>query len=348
MNDHYMKVSWSYAAAHILILDQLGFPKQTAYEILGVDEDSPPNSAQRLEAAQLNKVFDHAEKALNDPFISLRVGYEFRISNFGKTGNVYSFCKDLSEVLVLNRRYQPLAVDIGEISTIVEPDEITGKARYFLDYDLYCEDFHAVRHVFNLVFAAYATAFRWLTWSSAYELKAIHFRQGPLVNEDLLDKIFQCPVFFNQAYNRIEFFEESMSAQLSTYDPLRKAQMMAQLDDYMASQDANDSFKHSLRMTIEDAILRGASNQAYIQQCLGLSDSQFRHKLKQADIKYRPFLDNVRQDLFTQKFMQGLNLAQIAQELGYNDQAAFNRAFKRWHGVSPSQFIKNNVDKRSV
>jgi len=325
MNDHYMKVSWSYAAAQILILDQLGFPKQRAYEILGFDEDPHLHPAQRLDAVQLNKVFDHAEKALNDPSISLRTGYEFRISNFGKTGNVYSFCKNLSEVMMLNRRYQPL-----------------------VNYDLYCEDFHSVRHVFNLVFAAYATAFRWLTWSSAYELKAVYFQQGPSVDEALYDKIFQCPVFFNQAYNRFEFLEESMNAQLSTYDPVRKAQMMAQLDDYMASQDAQDSFKRSLRVTIEQAIARGVSNQAYIQQCLGLSDSQFRRKLKQADIKYRPFLDRVRQDLFAQKFTQGLSLAQIAQELCYNDQAAFNRAFKRWHGVSPSQFIKNSADKPSI
>jgi len=250
--------------------------------------------------------------------------------------------------MMLNRRYQPLAVDIGKISTVIEPDEATGQMRYFLNYDLYCEDFHSVRHVFNLVFAAYATAFRWLTWSSAYELKAVYFQQGPSVDEALYDKIFQCPVFFNQAYNRFEFLEESMNAQLSTYDPVRKAQMMAQLDDYMASQDAQDSFKRSLRVTIEQAIARGVSNQAYIQQCLGLSDSQFRRKLKQADIKYRPFLDRVRQDLFAQKFTQGLSLAQIAQELCYNDQAAFNRAFKRWHGVSPSHFIKNSADKPSI
>jgi len=66
MNDHYMKVSWSYAAAQILILDQLGFPKQRAYEILGFDEDPHLHPAQHLDAVQLNKVFDHAEKALND------------------------------------------------------------------------------------------------------------------------------------------------------------------------------------------------------------------------------------------------------------------------------------------
>lgn len=340
MNDHYMKVSWSYAAAQIAILDSLGFSKQSAYEALGFDEHSTPHPSARLPASHLNKVFEQAETALNDPLISLRVGYEFRISNFGKTGNIYSFCKNLSEVLVLNARYQPLAVDIGKISTVTEPDETTGQMRYFLDYDLYCENYQAIRHVFNLIFGAYATAFRWLTWSSAYELKGIYVQQGPTIDEALFEKVFQCPVYFNQAYNRIEFFEESMRASLSTHDPVRKAQMMAELDAYMASQHAQDSFRRSLRVTIEQAIARGDVNRSNIQQSLNLSDGKFRQKLKDVGLKYRPFLDSVRQDLFEQKYAQGLSLAQIAQELGYNDQAAFTRAFKRWHGVSPSQFVK--------
>ena len=31
-------------------------------------------------------------------------------------------------------------------------------------------------------------------------------------------------------------------------------------------------------------------------------------------------------------------LAQVAQLLGYSEQSAFNRAFRRWYGVSPRVF----------
>jgi len=33
----------------------------------------------------------------------------------------------------------------------------------------------------------------------------------------------------------------------------------------------------------------------------------------------------------------GMELAQIAQTLWYSDQAAFTRAYKKWHGVTPSR-----------
>ena len=33
----------------------------------------------------------------------------------------------------------------------------------------------------------------------------------------------------------------------------------------------------------------------------------------------------------------GMELAKIAQTLWYSDQATFTRAYKRWHGVTPTR-----------
>ncbi len=347
-----MTVSWPYAAAQIQLLDRLGFSKAAAYKVLGVDIEGHIDPAARMAAGQLNKVFEAAETALKDPLIGFRVGYEFRISNFGKTGNIYSYCKDLAEVLAFNARYQPLAVDIGQITTLIEGDAVTGENRYFLDYNLYCENFAALRHVFGLIFGAYGTAFRWLTWSSAYELKGVFLKQDAPAKAaeytSLFDKIFHCPVYFNQAFNRIEFFEDSMHAPLSTHAPVRKAQMVAQLDKLIASQQAEDSFKDSLRQTTEQAITRGRYGFAHIADALEMPESQLRRRLKDADIKYRQFLDDVRKDMFEQKFTAGMSFAVIAQELGYNDQAAFTRAFKRWHDMTPGQFMANRHDNPTL
>lgn len=341
-----MSMSWPYALAQILILDSFGFSKSESLKILGIGADQELNidTSIRIAARDFNKVFDAAEIKLNDPLIGFRTGYEFRISNYAKTGNIYSYCKDLTEVLILNARYQPIAVDIGRISTVVETDDANSLSRYFLDYNIYCDDFHTIRHVFGLIFGAYGTAFRWLTWSSAYELKGVYFKQDKPDDTALFEKIYQCPVYFNQAYNRIEFFEDSMTAKLSTYDPVRKAQDMAKLDGLMARKEARDSFKKSLYFTIKQEIARGQTAFSSIAVSLGLPANRLRQKLKDTDIKYRFALDEVRQDLFKQKHVEGLGLSQIAQELAYNDQAAFNRAFKRWYGMSPGQFMAKNTN----
>ena len=64
---------------------------------------------------------------------------------------------------------------------------------------------------------------------------------------------------------------------------------------------------------------------------------------KNENIKYRDFLEEVRKDLFIEKHNSGMSFTQIALDLGYNDQAAFTKAFKRWHGMSPTAFKQQNI-----
>jgi AraC-like DNA-binding protein len=52
-------------------------------------------------------------------------------------------------------------------------------------------------------------------------------------------------------------------------------------------------------------------------------------------------VDDVRQRLAMQYLTSGnYNVKDVAYILGYNEQSAFNRAFKRWTGKSPVAYIK--------
>ena len=47
--------------------------------------------------------------------------------------------------------------------------------------------------------------------------------------------------------------------------------------------------------------------------------------------------NRVLRDLADVKIKQGISLAEIALSLGYNDQPAFTRAYKRWYGYPPGK-----------
>lgn len=332
-----MSVSLPYAVAQIHILDQLGFSKETSFDILGLSDVSPTTAVQRLPSNLLNDVFAEAAKTLNDPCIALRVGNGFRIANFETTGKIYSFCKDLNDVLDLNARYQPIAIDIAKISTIIEPDS-SGKNRYFLDYSLYCDDQSQTSHLLKLVFGSYGTAFRWLTWSSAKELKAIYLELPPPSDNNLYEVLFNCPIYFNQPYNRIEFDESSMTEPLSTYDPVRKAQYVATLETLIDSQDVRTAFLNSLEHTIRQGLSLGRYSFPAIADSMNISETKLRQDMKANNLKYRDHLEDIRKKIFHEKFAAGLPFTEIALELGYNDQAAFSKAFKKWYDVTPTEY----------
>ena len=56
------------------------------------------------------------------------------------------------------------------------------------------------------------------------------------------------------------------------------------------------------------------------------------------NLSFRDLLEEERKQRFRQLHASGESFAAIAQALAYNDQAAFNRAFKRWYNMSPSQY----------
>ncbi len=73
-----------------------------------------------------------------------------------------------------------------------------------------------------------------------------------------------------------------------------------------------------------------------IGSALGISPRTLQRRLVAAGITYRILVDEVRADLAWRHVKRtDLSLGLVADLLGYDSQAAFSRAFLRWHGMSP-------------
>ena len=78
---------------------------------------------------------------------------------------------------------------------------------------------------------------------------------------------------------------------------------------------------------------------AQVAQDLNLTQRTLQRKLNDADTSFQQVLDRTRQDLAQDYLRQrGLSLAEIAFLLGFQNQSAFNHAFKEWTGVSPGSY----------
>lgn len=79
----------------------------------------------------------------------------------------------------------------------------------------------------------------------------------------------------------------------------------------------------------------------------GTSVRTLQRRLEEERIQYSRMVEEVRFDLaVTLMGDERYKLKDIAQELGYRDCANFNRAFRRWAGISPSEYRIQHVKNR--
>jgi len=333
-----MTLSIRFMLEQISRLESLGLSREACLRVAKLTSADCQNVSFRVSIDHLVDVFNYAEKTLKNPNIGLAAGFKFRVSNYAQTGNIYGYCRNMPQVIMTNAKYQQIAIDAGSISYDQELDGQTGQIRHFMAFQPYMEDVDRYRHVIDAIAGAYCTAYRWLSWSSGQDILHIALPYRTPADSSEHERLFRCPIAFNQPTLRLEFSEKTIYHQISTYDAEKFARAEAQLLALIDSAEFCDSLQIAVKMAMRALLETGKIGTHIVAERMDKTWSVLRRELLEAKLSYRDLLENVRQEMFHECLEQDKPFSIIAQDLGYNDQAAFTKAFKRWYGVSPRQW----------
>lgn len=332
------KMAMRYLSTQIDQLAEYGYSHTQSLSFLNLTKTELDDPDLRIDITLVETLYKAAAHYLNDPNLGLCVGHSFRIAHYAQTGKIYSFCSDLKQVIDMNAKYQCIAIDVGVIS--YEDEGWSGARGHFLNLTPY-ENVKDCYHVLNMVMGAYATTFNWLSWGSGLELKSASFNQTKPSDMSVFNKYYACPLYFSQEKIGVEFDSEAINAPLITQNAEKFTVIISKLDKILEGHHINGSLESAVRESIRAALGLGQVSVPHIATRMSLTERDFRRTLKDANLKYRSLLKSERQKLFHELYKVGNTFSVISQELCYNDQAAFNRAFKRWYNVTPSQYVEN-------
>jgi len=330
-------ISMRFLSEQLYQLESFGFATSQSLAFLRFSETQLNDITARIPILTVEKLYRHAAKVLNEPHLGLRTGHNFRILNYAKTGTVYALSRTIKQAIELNSKYQRIAIDAGDIS--YEPVGPDGQIGHFLCLAPY-DEVKDCYHILNMICGAYSTTFSWLGWGAGKDLKSAYFNQPPPDTPSLFNELYDCPIFFGRSTLGIEFYKAAITAPLPTYDPEKLSLAITKLDKLIGARNTSKSLEQATRASMRAAMTMGQISSSIVASRLELSERQFRQRLKENDLKYRQLLESERQLLFQQLYDQGESFSVISQDLCYNDQAAFNRAFRRWYGVSPTDYVK--------
>lgn len=97
-----------------------------------------------------------------------------------------------------------------------------------------------------------------------------------------------------------------------------------------------DPLQHALRDQLAAAIEADALSIGQVAAQIGVSARTLQRRLAAEQVSFQELLDGYRQEQAMELLREGrLSMGEVAYRLGYAEQSAFTRAFRRWTGLAP-------------
>lgn len=161
-----------------------------------------------------------------------------------------------------------------------------------------------------------------------------------------LEALVGCPVSWDKGSTRL--FVDAKTHQLPIIgqgeEMLQLARQVA--DRQLESLEKRSSLLESIKWHTRELMLTGTPRREVVANRLGMSPSTLDRRLKEADLTWQDMVDGLRAQLSVDYLSDpALSIADVATRLGFSDIRAFQRRFKRWTGMTPSEFRKTGPVK---
>ncbi|WP_287907208.1 AraC family transcriptional regulator [Acinetobacter sp.] len=167
------------------------------------------------------------------------------------------------------------------------------------------------------------------------------------VNIDKYTALFNCPVYFNADRTKIILPKSLLETKLKCYDPILLEILSEHANILLQKMPKHDSFIELVNLSTIQAMENNNVQINFVAKALNTTPRMLQRDLKNRGVTFKIILSNVRKN-FAKKHLRNENLSitEIAFLLAYKDQTSFNRAFKSWTGLTPSDWRKQyNSDK---
>ena len=126
----------------------------------------------------------------------------------------------------------------------------------------------------------------------------------------------------------------------ATPDLKETLQDLAERVDIRQFNDA--PLTYAVRARLPQALQAQAFAAEDVAQALNLSKRTLQRKLAHEDVSFTQLLDRYREEKAMSMLLHTPSIASVAYALGYEEQSSFNRAFKRWTGLTPSEWLSRD------
>ena len=273
-----------------------------------------------------DRIWEEFCLASGDPLIGLRLGLDTQPGNLDIVGLLLMSCDDLAEALEMLVDYQQIIGEGGEF--FLERGEENWRLRY--ESRFHCRS----RERMEAVFSTLLHLGRWIS-GGAFAPVSMHFQHRAGADRTRYAELLDCITDFETRDNEIIF--PAAQAQLpliqSNAAVTKHLRIMA---DQMLTSLGSQTLTHQVQLLLQE---HPAANKEEIAEKLHMSGRHLNRLLAEDGTSFKLLQDTTRRQLAEKALREaGIRMADIAEQLGFSDESAFAKAFRRWTGQSPGEF----------
>jgi AraC-like DNA-binding protein len=258
---------------------------------------------------------------------ALALGADLQAGHLDIVGMLLLSCDTLGEALEVLTEYAPIIGDNARFEVDTGPDTVL--LRYLPDYTV-CREQRVEAALGCVVCLA-----RWMT-QGRFQAQSVCFAHAARAEEAAYAKWLGCPVRFNQGVNGVAFAPGERGLGLVQVGRELHAHLRQLAKDMLASL-AQDSVSARVQQLIRQHPRWGKER---IGDELGMSGRHLNRKLAAEAVSFKGLREALLYEMAQAQLRRGRPGAEVALALGFSDENAFARAFRRWSGQTPAQFVR--------
>ncbi len=260
-----------------------------------------------------------------DPLIGLRIGLEIQVGHLDSAGLLLMSCDTVSDALAALIEYFPI---IGEGSQLEIAEEAAGiRLRYHPGYEV-CRTLRT-----EAALGCFVGLSRWMSGDRVSPAE-VCFAHPPGDAAERYQALLHCPVRFGADGYSLLYARRDLSVPLIQANAIMRAHLQRAADEMLASLSAR-GLGAQVEMLVRHHPHWGKER---VAELLGMSGRHLNRRLAQEGTSFKLLRDTTLFQMAAERLRRGERLRELAEELGFSDESAFAKAFRRWAGVSPTQF----------
>lgn len=314
------------------LLRERGVDPGRMLEAIGLPHDALASPDHRAPFAALARLLSAAAQATGCPHFGVLVGRQWTLADTGVVGALMRASSSVGEAL--------------ETLTVHQRLNSQGGAAYFSRYErsatlgfaAFQPQAATLAATYDVAVAALVSGTRELV-GDAWNPDEVFLPHAAPADPGPYRAHFRCPVRFDSERAEVRFSARVLDRAVDGADPARKRALEEE-----AARAADDDLEVRVYRSLRLLLLDGSVTGDAIAQHFAMHRRTLERRLKRRGTTFQSVLDDVRYEVASQLLRDtGLPLDRVSMAVGFAEAASFTRAFRRWAGMTPSQWRANSA-----